>query len=142
MRALINAGNRNVDITVITTAGGKHSPMGEKFFGHRNLYNLNYLASAVEEQKEKNMHFYSYAQAKFGLHKKVIVLDDIVLAGSSNMGTKSLTLTSDHEMNFEAKSKDLADNTLKILNEDIKRSKHLEKINLSLTNRVMLLFIV
>lgn len=137
MDALIDAGNRKVDITVVTACGGKHSPLGEKLFGNRNLYNLNYLATSVEKENRKNIHLYSYTQAKFGLHKKVVVLDDFVLAGSSNMGTKSLTLSSDHEMNFEAESKDLAENTVKIINEDKKRSTHLKKINLIFTNRVL-----
>ncbi|MBI3236935.1 MAG: phospholipase D family protein, partial [Chlamydiales bacterium] len=135
MDALIAAANRGVDITIITACGGTYCPMSEKFFGDRNLYSLHELFFSTKAENRKNLHLYSYAQLKNGLHKKVVVIDDYVLAGSSNMGTKSLSLSSDHEMNFEAQSKELADQTLQIIEEDKKLSRKLKKPQLSLGNR-------
>jgi hypothetical protein len=134
MQEIINAANRGVKVTVITVVGGRHSSRGEQFFGPRNLHNVYKLLSSVESKASVNA--YTYSQAKNGLHKKVVIVDDYVLAGSSNMGTKSLELTADHEMNFEAHSKEFANQTLKILQEDIKKSRPLKPKSLSLSNRI------
>lgn len=49
--------------------------------------------------------------------------DHTVLAGSSNFGYKSLVTSSDHEVNFVAKSEDFAQKTLAICEEDKRLSK-------------------
>ena len=135
MQEIINAANRGVKVTVVTALGGRRNSSGEKFFGPRNKYNLHTLFYSVTNKE--NINIYTYSQGKNGLHKKVVVIDDSVLAGSSNMGTKSLKLTGDHEMNFEATSKEFADKTLKIIQEDISKSKKLNKISLSLSDRIL-----
>ena len=93
------------------------------YFGPRNKYNyVNFLKKLSPEEKEK-VQIFEFQQKKIGNHKKVIVVDDKVLAGSSNLGYKSLVTSSDHEINFIAESKNFADETLKIIEEDIKYSK-------------------
>jgi phosphatidylserine/phosphatidylglycerophosphate/cardiolipin synthase-like enzyme len=86
MKEIIDAANRGVKVTVVTTTGGRHNSKGEKLFGHRNLYNLHILFSSTKTKT--NIDAYTFSQAKNGLHKKVVVVDDYVFAGSSNMGTK------------------------------------------------------
>lgn len=66
-----------------------------------------------------------------------MVVDDYVLAGSSNMGTKSLKLTGDHEMNFEARSQEFADQTRQVLEDDIARSTELDDISLGIKQRLV-----
>lgn len=136
MDALIKAGKRNVNITIITACGGKHVSMGEKFFGSRNCYNLYHLFASLKNNRE-NLHLYAFTQAKNGLHKKIVIIDNYVLAGSSNLGTKSLILTGDHEMNFEAHSKELAHETMKILEDDIRVSKLFKSVKLSFKDRIL-----
>jgi hypothetical protein len=116
MNALIQAASRKVDITVITVMPCKYSAISEKFFGHRNRFNAHYLLSSTKGDR-KNVHIYKYDQGKNGLHKKIAVIDD--------------------EMNFEAQSREFADQTMEIINQDIKASKHLPQIQLSITNRII-----
>lgn len=132
MNAIIAAANRDVKITIVTAIGGRHPSRSEKFFGHRNLCNIYFLAKL----KNKKINLFGYSQGKNGLHKKVIVADDYVFAGSSNMGTKSLELMGDHEMNFKARSKRFSDQVAKIIGLDIRKSKKIKNLKLSFKNRV------
>jgi phosphatidylserine/phosphatidylglycerophosphate/cardiolipin synthase-like enzyme len=65
---------------------------------------------------------------KIGHHKKIIIFDDeTVIAGSSNFGYKSLVTCSDHELNFIARSKKFAEETLKVYAVDIAHSKRVTR---------------
>ncbi|NRA90822.1 MAG: hypothetical protein HRU43_06830, partial [Simkaniaceae bacterium] len=124
--ALKDAAERGVKIEIITTAVTKNCPNGQLAFGPYNRWHWSYLVAKVAPEFQKNIEIYAYQQNKKGLHKKVIVVDDTVLAGSSNFGYKSLVTSSDHEFNFLAKSQLFAERTLAICEEDKARSIKIE----------------
>lgn len=134
LQALAKAADRGVQVQVLTCIGGQTASRSERFFGHKNLVCLDQFNRLVSEQNRKNLQFYAYKQGKNGLHKKIVVVDDFVCGGSSNMGYKSLVLTGDHEMNFEAKSSQLAEAVLKIFQEDLRFSQKLSTVSPTLTN--------
>lgn len=123
MNALIEAAKRGVKIKIITSGVYKDCPASHLAFGPRNKYNYAYLVRSLPKDKRGNVEVYEFQQKKKGNHKKVIVIDDHVIAGSSNLGYKSLHTTSDHELNFFAKSQQFADETMKICDLDIKYSQ-------------------
>jgi hypothetical protein len=128
MNALIEAAERGVKITIITAGVYKDCPGSHLAFGPRNKYNYAYLVSSLPADKRANVEVYEFQQKKKGNHKKVIVIDDHVIAGNSNLGYKSLYTTSDHELNFFAKSQQFANETLKICDIDIKYSQKIEDL--------------
>ncbi|MBS0650710.1 MAG: phospholipase D family protein [Verrucomicrobia bacterium] len=117
---------RGVQIEIITCGETENCPMSQKTFGPYNKWNWVKLANLLEPEYRQNVKVFLYEQKKKGLHKKVIVFDDnTVLAGSSNFGYKSLVTSSDHEVNFVAKSEDFAQKTLAICEEDKKLSQEI-----------------
>ena len=67
----------------------------------------------------------------------MIIIDDYLISGSSNFGYKSLVSSSDHEMNFKARSQKLVDQTMKIVEIDLAHSKKLSQpIELSFIERI------
>ena len=115
MQALIEAANRGVKIKIITNGyNEKASPRGHQFFAPRNRCNYAYLKNNVNPEARKNIQVFEFKVRKTTLHKKVVICDDYVISGSSNLGYKSLVTMSDHEMNFVTKSKKLADQSAKI----------------------------
>lgn len=126
MNALIDAAKRGVKIKIITSGVYKDCPNSHLVFGPRNKYNYAYLVRSLSESEQKNVEVYEFQQKKKGNHKKVIVIDDMVIAGSSNLGYKSLVTTSDHELNFFARSQKFADETLKICDLDIQFSQKVD----------------
>lgn len=122
--ALVAAGRRGVKITINTCGEYKDCPNSHMVFGPRNKYNYQCLYQDLGEEFQGNLKVYEYQQKKKGLHKKVIVIDEeTILAGSSNLGYKSLVTTSDHELNFMTKSREFAEETMKVIQQDIERSK-------------------
>lgn len=114
-KALIDAANRGVKITIVTNGyDQKKSPKGHQFFGPRNRYNYCKIRNGVNPKQKKNVEVFEFKVRKTTLHKKVIVVDDYVIAGSSNLGYKSLVTMSDHEINFVTKNNEFADQTAKI----------------------------
>ncbi len=113
--AFKNAANRGVKIHLMTNGNEKYSPGGHKFFGPRNQYNYATLARAIDEDKRENFRVFEYGNKhhntprKTTYHKKVMVVDDYLIAGSGNMGYKSLQTMSDYEINFISKSQSMAD---------------------------------
>jgi len=122
LEALAAAAERGVNIKIITAGEYKDCPNSHYIFGPRNRYNCADLGSRVSEANRSNVEVYEFQQKKKGLHKKVIIVDDTVIAGSSNLGYKSLVTTSDHEINFIAKSADFANETMKVCNVDLQKS--------------------
>lgn len=135
MEALVEAANRGVKVTIITAGvfnnveGRKDwCPATHKVFGPRNKYNYTRLYNNVELANRKNIEVYEFEQQRKGLHKKVIIVDDHVLAGSSNLGYKSLMTTSDNELNFITSSAEFANATMEVCAEDIRHSIKIERI--------------
>lgn len=116
--ALVNAANRGIPITLITNGYDKNSPMGHKAFGPRNRFNYIAFKNAVHKEYQENIEIYEFKVCKTTLHKKVIIVDDMTIAGSSNFGYKSLGPNSDHEINFIAKSASFAEQTLEVIKVD------------------------
>ena len=138
MQALKEAVERGVKVEIITAAATENCPNGQLLFGPYNRWHWAHLAAIVKPEVQQNIEIYAYQQKKEkGLHKKVIVVDDTVLAGSSNFGYKSLVTSSDHESNFVAKSKPFAERTLAVCEEDKARSKRIKnKTSMSLLSYI------
>ncbi|MBA2369126.1 MAG: hypothetical protein H0V82_08910 [Candidatus Protochlamydia sp.] len=131
MQALIGAAKRGVKVQIITTNVYKDGPLSHYAFGPRNKYNYSYLINSLPEEYKSNVEVYEYQQKNTGNHKKVIIVDDCVIAGSSNLGYKSLVTTSDHELNFFARSAQFADETMKICTIDMCHSEKIKDFNLT-----------
>lgn len=127
MNALIAAAKRGVEITIITAGVTENSPPGEKIFAPRNAYNYYFLVNSLPEKDRRNVQVYEFNQAHRGLHKKVMIVDDHVFSGSSNLGFKSMAIMGDHEMNFEATSPQLVEETMKVIVVDIAKSRKVEQ---------------
>lgn len=128
--ALVHAANRGISITLITNGYDKNSPISHKAFGPRNRFNYIAFKNAVHKEHQKNINIYEFKVHKTTLHKKVIIVDNAVIAGSSNFGYKSLGPNSDHEINFTAKSASFAKQTLAAIQLDYheKHSKPTSKV--------------
>ncbi len=118
LNALADAAKRDVKISIITNGCYSESPKSHRVFGDRNRYNCYKLAKKIGKVKLKNLDVREFHIDQTTLHKKVIVIDDAVIAGSSNLGYKSLVTTSDHEVNFVTDNKDVADQVCEIINVD------------------------
>lgn len=129
---------RGVQIEIITCGETANCPMSQKAFGPYNKWNWVNLANKLTPECRQNLKVFLFAQKEIGLHKKVIVFDDwVVLAGSSNFGYKSLVTSSDYEVNFVAKSEDLAQKTLAIFEEDKRLSQEIaDLMEISLYERL------
>lgn len=128
--ALVSAANRGVAITLLTNGYDENSPMSHQAFGPRNRFNYIAFKNAIHENHQKNIEIYEFNVPKTTLHKKVIVVDDTVIAGSSNFGYKSLGPNSDHEINFIAKNAKFAERTLANIQVDYDK-KHARVISIS-----------
>lgn len=126
MKALVQAAKRGVKVKIITSCVYADCPSSHLVFGPRNKYNYAHLVNKLSPEERANVEVYEYQQKKKGNHKKVIIVDDMVIAGSSNLGYKSLVSTSDHELNFFAKSQAFADQTYEVCKIDMQHSKKIE----------------
>jgi phosphatidylserine/phosphatidylglycerophosphate/cardiolipin synthase-like enzyme len=124
MKALIDAANRGVKIQIITN--GPHALCQKAVMPYRAKSFMMYRELWASVKDPKNVEIFEYAQQFSAYHKKVIVLDDTVITGSSNFAYKSLGPMSDHELNFIAKSPSFAEESLKVLEADITLSKKIE----------------
>ncbi len=131
LQALVRAAARGVKIKIITCGVYENCPKSHYVFGPRNKYNYARLIDLVASDKRENIEIFEFRQHKKGNHKKAIVIDDYVIGGSSNLGYKSLLPMSDHELNFVARSKMFAQETLKIFDVDQAHSAHIEDFSLS-----------
>lgn len=133
---LIEKINNGVQLTVVTNGSQSFSPKSHLAFAPRNLYDIASILARVNEDKRKNVTVYKYGQPHDNapkmttLHKKVIVIDEnVVIAGSSNLGYKSTVTASDHEINFIMQSKEFAKNTIEVIKDDAYQIKREVKTN-------------
>jgi HKD family nuclease len=133
MNALMAAANRGVKIKIITCGVHEGCPKSHYAFAPRNKANCAHLVNGVEDKYKNNIEVYEFQQGNRGLHKKAMIIDDHVIAGSSNLGYKSLVTTSDHELNFFAQSKEFAQATMKVFQDDIHRSFKRTDFSLSIS---------
>lgn len=120
--ALIQAAKRGVKIEILTCGTYQSSPKSHAAFGPRNRYNYSTIMNSLSPSERKNISIYEFRVNKTTFHKKIFVIDDTVISGSSNFGYKSLVTCSDHELNFIARSKKLAEETLKVHAVDVAHS--------------------
>ena len=122
MDALIRAAHRGVKMTLITNNVHATSPYSHHIFGPRNQYNYTRLINALPKEIQPNVSIYEYTQNDRGSHKKVIIVDDAVLAGNGNLGYKTLEAQADHELHYVASSKGFAEKAMLGCQEDIRFS--------------------
>ncbi len=141
-QALVDAVKRGAKLKIVTNGHGRinkgskplESPFFHFSFGARNRYEYSKLMNSMPKEYRKNVSIYEFAIPKVTLHRKVIVINSpknnvaCVIAGSGNIGYKSLENTADHEMNFICRSKAFAEETLKKLNEDILHSEKVQQV--------------
>lgn len=129
--ALLNAVNRNVDLTVITNGTWENSPHYCKFIGWSNrmryvpfYYGREYHfweKSEAASDKLFNTRIYEYHVNDILYHKKLMVVDRrYVVIGSYNLGMKSDSY--DYELVLVIDSEEAAKNVLKVLEKDKKFS--------------------
>lgn len=114
LQALINASNRGVQITLLTNQLGSRSPGSHACYAELSRYNAKLLFEGIEKP---NIEYYEYSIPYTTYHKKVIVIDDTTLLGSSNIGQKSLE-SRDYEINFKVESADFANSIGELLEAD------------------------
>lgn len=135
MQELIAAVRRGVNLTIITAGLTKNCPNGQKIFGPKNIIHYMHLLESLKKDTEKDrVKIYEFEQYKKGLHKKVVIIDDYLLSGSSNMDLKCFGWMGDHDVNFIAKSQDLVDQTKQIIAEDIRYSRLVKKEPLAIAS--------
>ncbi len=118
--------NAGVKLTIVTNGSKSYAPKANKAFAPRSKHEIAMMLRSIDKDKIQNVNIYEFGHKEFkgvNLHKKVIVADDKVLAGSSNFGYKSLVTSSDHEINFLMDSKDFAQATINAIEQDFKE-KH------------------
>jgi HKD family nuclease len=131
LQALIDASNRNVQITIISNKYDSGSPATHLFFAELSRY---FAQSIFEGRPKPNIEILEFDVAGISLHKKGIVFDGkTVLTGSSNINTKSLE-NHDYEVNLKINSEEFATEVMKVFEADKKLCKPLAtpwKITLS-----------
>lgn len=127
LQELIAAVKRGVSLTIVTAGLTKNCPNGQKRFGPKNILHYTRLLESLKKNNEqKRIKIYEFEQNKKGLHKKVVIIDDCILAGSSNMDIKCFEKMGDHDTNFIAKSQELVNQTKRIIREDIRYSRRVK----------------
>ena len=124
---LIEAGNRGVDLTLITNVASTHSPLVTKAIGTHNrtflfpllagrTYRIDQRPSA-EQQLFNHCAIYDYDRSDSLYHKKVMIVDrKITVVGSYNLGQKSHY--GDYEVIIEADDERVAEAMAKKLEQD------------------------
>lgn len=114
-KALIDASNRGVDISIITNKSDHGAPATHFFFAQLSRY----FAQAIFEGRPKpNVRIYEYDVRGISLHKKAIVFDrKTTLTGSSNINKKSLE-NHDYEVNLKIESESFANDVLQVFEAD------------------------
>ena len=115
--------NDNVKVTIITSLPHDKSSIITYFYSINNkckLFKLNNL----------HLNNYGYVQPYTTYHKKIIIIDDEIIAGNSNLGYKSF-INSDFEINFVIPITKLTNDINTIIDNDIKYSIKYDKIKVS-----------
>jgi phosphatidylserine/phosphatidylglycerophosphate/cardiolipin synthase-like enzyme len=130
--ALLDAGNRDIAITVTTNGVHDRSPFPTELFAWGSRYNYYALLTGVEleppdyffadEIPPNNVHIYEYYVQGILYHKKVMVVDGkTMVIGSYNLGGKSDR--GDFELVLTIESEEAAQKALRVLDVDHAHSK-------------------
>ncbi|MBI5273594.1 MAG: phosphatidylserine/phosphatidylglycerophosphate/cardiolipin synthase family protein [Chlamydiales bacterium] len=110
LKALVDASNRGVHITLVTNSDEKRSPGQNFLFVALSKRNYQKLFEGVDK---KNIEIFEFQCDNVTLHKKIIIIDDnILFTGSSNIGYTSMTSSADYELNLIVYSKEFAHHTM------------------------------
>jgi phosphatidylserine/phosphatidylglycerophosphate/cardiolipin synthase-like enzyme len=132
LTALMDAGNRNVAISVITNGIHNRSPFPTTLFGWGSRYNYFPTLVGVElegpdyffadEIPSNNVQIHEYYVEQILYHKKVMVIDGKTLViGSYNLGRKSEL--GDYELALTIESPAAAQKVIKVLEIDRAHSR-------------------
>lgn len=114
--AIAKACIRGVDITIITNfLQSSSTPFLHYLYTPLSKYALE---KTFSHTNKPNLHIYFYNKENITNHKKLIVIDDIVITGSSNLSQGSL----DHlhyEMDVVVKSAQMAKEAKEVMQKDI-----------------------
>lgn len=128
--------NENICLNIITCLPYNKSAIGQYIFSIRNKHIIQKIYHSIKKNK-KNFNVYSFEKPNTTYHKKLIVVDDNkILAGNSNLGYKSLNGYYDYELNFQysfnENDKELY-NLLDIIEIDKKNSRKMNLKTIKLT---------
>jgi HKD family nuclease len=131
LKALLDAANRGVKITLLTNQMAANSPGCH--YGYAELSRF-YVQSLFQAKQKPDCYYFAVPSTT--LHKKVIVIDEKTsFVGSSNIGPNSL-LSFHYEINLQIDSEEFADSLLNCIEEDKKLSQKEEELRISLTTRI------
>ncbi len=115
LKALIDASNRGVQISLITNQLDWDSPGSHLSHGALSSY---YAKCLYEENEKPHVEHFEYNVPYTSYHKKVMIFDrKITLLGSANLGMKSL-FSHDYEINVKVESEEFAQSVHLSLEED------------------------
>jgi hypothetical protein len=134
LKALIDASNRGVHITLVTNKLEHQSPGCH--WTHAEL--TRYYAKALFEGRRKpNIEHYEFNIPYTSYHKKVVVIDEkTTLLGSTNIGKKSLEAC-DYEINVKVNSPAFAAASIQSLEQDKEYCMQNVSRSISLETRVL-----
>ncbi len=133
LKALIDASNRGVQITLLTNKLGSRSPGLHLTYAELSRY---YAKLLFEGRRKANVEHYEYDIPYTTYHKKVIIIDGkTTFNGSGNIGKKSLDC-SDYEIDLRVESERFAAATTQILEQDKRLCQRDDDPNISLKTRI------
>lgn len=120
MNALIAASNRGIGIILVTNRDSSEMPWTHALFTALSKQNWQELH---EGRVKQNVSIFEYDRNYTTLHKKIIVVDEeMVFTGSSNIGKKSMECL-DTELDLLLISKELGQRVVENIIEDTSRSE-------------------
>lgn len=138
LKALIDASNRGVQITLLTNKLGYRSPGGHIAYAELSRYHAKLL---FEGRKKPNVEHFEYDIPYSTYHKKVIVIDGkTTFNGSANIGKKSLDC-SDYEIDLRVESELFAAAAAQIVEQDKRLCQKDENPEISLKTRIYSTFL-
>jgi phosphatidylserine/phosphatidylglycerophosphate/cardiolipin synthase-like enzyme len=134
LQALIDASNRGVNIILVTNKNDERMPGTHNLFAARSRLQWKRL---YEGRWKGNISIYEYDVPYTTYHKKVVIIDQILATGSSNIGRKSLE-SLDFEYNLIIHSEEAVEETLKRTTMDMLHSRRVNpnEVNLSIDELV------
>lgn len=123
--ALTNAAIRGVHILIVTQGDAREDKLLKRL-ALKGISASNDMDAIGILAKGRNVKIYKFIDSsKFSIvksyHKKVVIADDVLFAGSPNMGPKSMIKFIDLEVAFRVQSKALADEYAGLIRKDAEK---------------------
>jgi phosphatidylserine/phosphatidylglycerophosphate/cardiolipin synthase-like enzyme len=130
---LLRAAQRGLEITIITNSLIYNCPTSHYLFVPRSRKNYSPLLQF------NNVNIYEWNEPYTTYHTKVIIVDDSVLLGNSNLGDKSLLFHADYEINLCIKDNNsFSDEVIEKLRKHIPYCVRMTSTNKSQDNSIFL----